>query len=101
MIDQSHNIEPKIPAMIRSVLNCQVQYAKALLINWNQLEKAQEENDVMAAEAAVRDAFEQDVTAFLASVREEMGAAGDPMQAFMGSGYTEKIAVRGMGGSGW
>ena len=33
MIDQSHNIETEIPAMIRSVLNVQTQYAKALLVN--------------------------------------------------------------------
>lgn len=33
MLDQSHNIEQKIPAMIRSVLNVQSAYAKALLID--------------------------------------------------------------------
>ena len=33
MIDQSHCIEPKIPAMIRSALNVQTTYAKALLVN--------------------------------------------------------------------
>ena len=101
MIDQSHNIEPKIPAMIRSVLNCQVQYAKALLINWEELEKAQASNDVMGSEAAVREAFEQDVTAFLISVREDMGASADPMQAYAESGYQEKIVSRGIGGAGW
>ena len=62
MIDQSHNIEPKIPAMIRSVLNVQTQYAKALLVNWSELAEAQAKQDVLLAEAAVRDAFEQDVT---------------------------------------
>ena len=101
MIDQSHNIEPKIPAMIRSVLNVQNQYAKALLINWDELARAQEEQNVLATEAAVREAFEQDAVPLLAAVREEMGVPVDPMKAFLDSGYMEKIQVRGVGGSGW
>lgn len=101
MIDQSHNIEPKIPAMIRSVLNVQTQYAKALLINWDELAIAQEKQDVLRAEAAVRDAFEQDVTSLLHVVREEMKVPADPMKAFLNSGYTEKIKSRGVGGASW
>ena len=101
MIDQSHNIEPKIPAMIRSVLNVQTQYAKALLVNWTELAAAQASQDVLRAEAAVRDAFEQDVTALLQVVREELGAAADPMKAYAASGYGEKILSRGTGGASW
>ena len=101
MIDQSHCIEPKIPAMIRSVLNCQTQYAKALLINWQELADAQTRQDVLGAEAAVREAFEQDATPLLRRVREEMGVPADPMKAFLASGYTEKIAARGEGGASW
>ena len=33
MLDQCHNIEPKIPAIIRSVLNVQEATAKALLVD--------------------------------------------------------------------
>jgi len=33
MIDQSHNVEPKIEAMIHSVMNIQEAYAKALLVD--------------------------------------------------------------------
>ncbi|MDN5277926.1 MAG: L-rhamnose isomerase / sugar isomerase [Clostridiales bacterium] len=101
MIDQSHNIEPKIPAMIRSVLNVQTAYAKALLVNREVLKEAQMRNDVMAAEAAVREAFECDVTPLLEAVREEMGLAPDPMKAYLESGYGEKILQRGIGGQGW
>jgi L-rhamnose isomerase / sugar isomerase len=101
MIDQSHCIEPKIPAMIRSVLNCQTQYAKALLINWQELADAQARQDVLGAEAAVREAFEQDATPLLRRVREEMGVPADPMRAFLASGYTEKVAARGEGGASW
>jgi len=101
MIDQSHNIEPKIPAMIRSVLNCQTQFAKALLIQWDRLDAAQQANDVMEAEATVREAFEQDVTPMLTQWRAERNLYPDPMAAFRESGYTEKIAARGTGGASW
>ncbi|QYR23649.1 L-rhamnose isomerase [Paenibacillus sp. sptzw28] len=101
MIDQSHNIEPKIQAMIRSVLNVQTQYAKALLINLDEVHAAQEAQDVMAAEDAVRSAYEVDVTPLLHAVREELGLPLDPMKAFRESGYVESIAHRGKGGASW
>jgi L-rhamnose isomerase/sugar isomerase len=101
MIDQSHSIEPKIPAMLRSVLNVQTQYAKALLVNWDELEQAQNRGDVLGAEAAVREAFEQDVTPLLQAFREKRGLPLDPMKTFLESGYTEKIQSRGKGGASW
>ena len=101
MIDQSHNIEPKIPAMIRSVLNVQTQYAKALLINLDEVKKAQEAQDVLAAENAVREAFEFDVTPLLQAVREEMDVPVDPMRAYLSSDYGQRILARGKGGASW
>jgi L-rhamnose isomerase/sugar isomerase len=101
MIDQSHNIERKIPAMIRSVLNVQTQYAKALLINLDEVREMQERQDVLGAEDAVRKAFEYDVAPLLQAVREEMGVPVDPMRAYLDSGYEEQIAVRGKGGASW
>ncbi|GAA4702049.1 L-rhamnose isomerase [Brevibacillus fulvus] len=101
MIDQSHNIEPKIPAMIRSVLNIQTQYAKALLINLEEVRAAQDAQDVLAAEDAVRKAFEMDVGPLLTVIREEMGLPHDPMKAFAESAYASKILARGKGGASW
>jgi len=101
MIDQSHNIEPKIPAMIRSVLNVQTQYAKALLVNRAELADAQSAGDVLAAENAVRSAFEQDVTPLLQAIREEQGLPVDPVKAYMDSGYGSAILARGKGGASW
>ncbi|MBP1963598.1 L-rhamnose isomerase [Paenibacillus aceris] len=101
MIDQSHNIERKIPAMLRSVLNVQTQYAKALLINLDEVKDAQERQDVLGAEDAVRKAFEFDVTPLLHAVREEIGVPVDPMKAYLESGYDESINVRGKGGASW
>lgn len=101
MIDQSHNIERKIPAMLRSVLNVQTQYAKALLINLDEVRDAQVRQDVLGAEDAVRKAFEFDVTPLLQAVREEIGVPVDPMKAYLESGYDESINARGKGGASW
>src|SRR6201998_1454337 len=46
MLDQCHNIEPKIPAQIRSVMNVQEATAKALLIDTDALAAAQQARDV-------------------------------------------------------
>ncbi len=101
MIDQSHAIEPKIPAMIRSVQNIQTQYAKALLINHDELRETQAKNDVLAAENAVRSAYEFDVTPLLLAIREEEGLPADPMQVYLKSDYGKAIESRGVGGSSW
>lgn len=101
MLDQCHNLEPKIPAMIRSVMNVQTYYAKALLINYDEVKKAQEKGDVLACEAAVREAFEIDVRQLLYAVREEMNVPAEPLEAYQESGYGEKILARGKGGASW
>ncbi|TBL75326.1 L-rhamnose isomerase [Paenibacillus thalictri] len=101
MIDQSHAIEPKIPAMIRSVLNVHTQYAKALLVNHEEVREAQSKQDVLGAEQAVREAYEQDVAPLLLALREEAGLPADPMKAYLQSGYGESILSRGKGGASW
>jgi L-rhamnose isomerase/sugar isomerase len=100
MIDQCHSIEPKVPAMIRSVLNVQTAHAKALLVDRKKLLKARMENDVLGAEACVREAFETDVRPLLEKVREEMGIDPDPLKSYMASGHEESKKERGYG-QGW
>ncbi len=92
MIDQSHNIEPKIEAMIQSIVNIQLAYAKALLVNRQALAQAQEAGDVLGAYRVLRDAFETDVRALLAEARRQMGLDPDPIAAFRQSGYAERVA---------
>jgi L-rhamnose isomerase/sugar isomerase len=91
-IDQSHNIEPKIEAMILSVMNLQEAYAKALLVDHGRLERARAEGDALEAHRALSDAYNTDVRALCARVREELGGSADPVAAFRQSGYTEKVA---------
>jgi L-rhamnose isomerase/sugar isomerase len=99
MLDQCHNIEPKIPAQIRSVMNVQEATAKALLVDAAALAEAQRSGDVLAANAALMDAYNTDVRPLLAELREEMGLDPDPIAAYRGSGYAEKIIAERVGGT--
>ncbi|MFI6326024.1 L-rhamnose isomerase [Nonomuraea sp. NPDC050556] len=103
MLDQCHNIEPKIPGQIRSVMNVQEATAKALLIDRAALATAQREGDVLGANAVFMDAYNTDVRPLLAATREEMGLDPDPMAAYARSGYFEKICADRVGGAqaGW
>jgi L-rhamnose isomerase/sugar isomerase len=92
MIDQTHNIEPKVEAMIHSVMNCQIAYAKALLVDYRHLAEAQAQGDVLEAHRTLMAAFESDVRPLLAEVRQEMGLAPDPIRAHRESGYAGRVA---------
>ncbi|AVT37681.1 L-rhamnose isomerase [Plantactinospora sp. BB1] len=103
MLDQCHNIEPKIPAQIRSVMNVQEATAKALLVDAEALAAAQAAGDVLGANGVLMDAYNTDVRPLLAEVRQEMGLDPDPMAAYARSGYAERIAAERVGGqqAGW
>jgi L-rhamnose isomerase / sugar isomerase len=103
MLDQCHNIEPKIPAVIRSVMNVQEATAKALLVDHDALTAAQQNGDVLGANAVLMDAYNTDVRPLLRELREEMGLAPDPVAAYQRSGYFEKIRSVRVGGqaAGW
>ena len=103
MLDQCHNLEPKIPGQIRSVMNVQEATAKALLVDQKALEAAQQSGDVLGAHAVLMDAYDTDVRPLLRDVRADMKLDPDPMAAFAKSGYTEKIVAERVGGNqaGW
>ena len=91
-VDQSHNVEPKIEAMVQTVLNLQEAYAKALLVDRAALAHAQSAGDVLEANRILVDAYSTDVRPLCATVREQLGAAPDPITAFRASGYAERVA---------
>jgi L-rhamnose isomerase/sugar isomerase len=99
MLDQCHNIEPKIPAQIRSVMNVQEATAKALLIDTAALAAAQASGDVLGANAVLMDAYNTDVRPLLADLRADMGLDPDPIAAYHRSGYGEKIVAERIGGT--
>lgn len=93
MIDQAHNIEPKIEAMILSVTNLQEAYAKALIVDRAALAEARREGDVLGAHRMLLEAYDTDVRPLCAKVRRELGASADPVGAYRSSGHRER-AVR-------
>jgi L-rhamnose isomerase/sugar isomerase len=103
MLDQCHNIEEKIPAVIRSVMNVQEATAKALLVDAAALTAAQQAGDVLTANALLMDAYNTDVRPLLAELRQEMGLHPDPVAAYRASGYAERIRAERVGGqaAGW
>ncbi len=103
VLDQCHNIEPKIPAQIRSITNVQEAVAKALLVDADALKKAQLAGDVLGANDVLMDAYNRDVRDLLGELRSEQGLAPDPKIAYTKSGYAEKIAAERVGGAqaGW
>jgi L-rhamnose isomerase/sugar isomerase len=103
MLDQCHNIEPKIPGQIRSVMNVQEATAKALLVDREALRAAQLAGDVLGAHGVVMDAYGTDVRPLLADLRESAGLPPDPYAAYTASGYQQRIERERVGGqqAGW
>ncbi|GAB3473286.1 L-rhamnose isomerase [Nocardiopsis coralliicola] len=103
MLDQCHNVEPKIPGQIRSVLNVQEATARALLLDTGALRRAQDAGDVLGANEVFMDAFQTDVRPWLADWRARRGLPADPMGAYRASGYQEAIEAERVGGTpaGW
>jgi L-rhamnose isomerase/sugar isomerase len=97
-IDQSHNIEPKIEAMIQSVENLQEAYAKALIVDRAALAAAQAQGDVLGGHRILLDAFRTDVRPLCAKVRADLGGSPDPVGAFRASGYADEVAAARVGG---
>jgi len=93
-IDTSFYIEPKVEAMICSVVNIQEAYAKALLVNRVKLRELQMDNDILGANKCLKDAFNTDVTPFLTEWRRRHGIEGDPYEMYIKSEYCKKRLER-------
>jgi L-rhamnose isomerase / sugar isomerase len=92
MVDQSHNLKPKIQAMIQTAMTAQELFAKACLVDRKKLAAAQSKTDIMTAEGCLKDAFATDVRPMLAEWRKKKGLDADPLAAFVASGYEAKAA---------
>lgn len=93
-IDQAHNVEAKVEAMVLSVVNLQEAYAKALLVDRAKLAAAQADGDVLGAHEVLLDAYRTDVRPLCARVREAKGAAADPVAQLRASGYVERVTAQ-------
>jgi L-rhamnose isomerase / sugar isomerase len=91
-IDQSHNVEPKVEAMVLSIVNIQEAYAKALLVDREALAACQRDGDVLGGHEVLLNAFRTDVRPLCARVRAAQGAAEDPVAALRSNGYVARVA---------
>jgi L-rhamnose isomerase/sugar isomerase len=92
-IDQAHNVEAKLEAMVLSVVNLQEAYAKALLVDRGALAEAQAEGDVLGGHELLLEAYKTDVRPQCAQARAALGAAEDPVKELRESGYVERITA--------
>jgi L-rhamnose isomerase/sugar isomerase len=92
MVDQSHNLKPKIEAMIQTAVTAQELFAKACLVDRTKLLDAQARMNIIDAEGCLKEAFATDVRPMLAEWRKGKGLEGDPMEAYRASGYEAKVA---------
>ncbi len=92
MVDQSHNLKGKIEEMIQTVMNAQEFYAKAAIIDFAALQKAQNEQQLIDAENIFKEAFSTDVRPAIRAWRKGKGLHENPLVAFRASGYLERIA---------
>ena len=93
-IDQSHNLKPKIQAMIQTAMTAQELYAKACLVDREKLRDAQTRMDIVAAEECLRVAFFTDVRSLLAEWRRRHDLESDPLDAYRASGNESASAER-------
>jgi L-rhamnose isomerase / sugar isomerase len=93
MIDQSHNIKDPIEALLQTVDQLQLAYAKAQLVDRAALASYQESGDVLMAERTLKDAFESDLRPLVAEARRRASGALDPVAAFRASRYRASAAL--------
>ena len=94
MLDQCHNIEPKIPGQIRSVMNVQEATAKALLVDREALAAAQRAGDVLGANGVLMDAYNTDVRPLLRRCARSRGSTPTPTPPTPPPATSERIAAR-------
>jgi L-rhamnose isomerase/sugar isomerase len=92
-IDQSHNVEAKVEAMVLSIVNLQEAYAKALLVGRQELAERQQQGDVLGGHELLLEAYVQDVRPLCAKVRADAGAAADPVAELRAMGYAARTAA--------
>jgi L-rhamnose isomerase/sugar isomerase len=92
MVDQSHNLKPKIEAMIQTVTTAQELYAKACLVDRKKLQDAQSRLNIVDAEECLKTAFHTDARPLLADWRKRKNLDPDPMNAYRASGYESRVA---------
>lgn len=92
MIDQSHNLKPKLEAMVQTVCEAQKLFAKAQLVDRKGLSLCQQRGDIVGSETILRSAFDTDVSPLLQRWRGDRGLSLDPLSDLRQSGIIRQLA---------
>jgi L-rhamnose isomerase/sugar isomerase len=92
MLDQSHNVTDPIESLMNSAVEVQRAFVQSALVDRAQLAGYQEQNDVLQAAQALKQAFRTDVSPILAMARIRSGGAADPVSCYRASGYRDRAA---------
>jgi L-rhamnose isomerase/sugar isomerase len=82
MIDASHNVKDPLEDLLQSVEAIQIAYAQALLVDRKKLKEAQVQNDTVACQEILQQAFRTDVRPLVAEARLRNGGALKPIELF-------------------
>lgn len=93
MVDQSHNLKPKVEAMIQTATTAQELYTKACLVDRERLQDAQSRMNIIDAENCLKDAFNTDVRELLGEWRKRKNIDPEPLAGYRASGYESRVAA--------
>jgi L-rhamnose isomerase/sugar isomerase len=91
MIDASHNVKDPLEDLLQSVEAIMIAYAQSLIIDRNKLVEAQNNNDVVAAQEILQQAYRTDVRALVAEARLRSGGALHPLSVFRNEKVRENL----------
>ena len=91
MIDASHTIKDPLEDIIQSLEAILEAYAKALLIDQNQLKESQQAHDVAKCQEILQDAYRTDVRPLLQEARLWRGGALHPLNAYRALGIRKTL----------
>jgi len=91
MIDQCSALENRIHAVLHSVDSLMISYAKALIVDEDELKKNQDRHEIILANRTLAEAFLTDVRPILYMTRLEKALPTDPVEAYFKSGYQRRI----------
>ena len=91
MIDASHNVKDPLEDLLQSVEAIMIAYTQALLVDRKKLAIAQQNNDVVAAQEILQQAFRTDVRPLVAGARLRSGGALSPINFFRELNVREQL----------
>ena len=91
MIDASHNVKDPLEDLIQSLEAIQEAYAKALLIDQDDLKAAQLDNDVVKCQEILQGAYRTDVRPLLEKARLNLGGAISPIESYRSLGVRDQL----------